>query len=141
MRTNRRRLAGSTLVEHMAATAITAILMTIAAPSYTEYVRRGWIVDATNTLTTYAARLDSSFDSDGNYGVAACSVAAPAATVEWSFSCALQLSGQGFLVTATGQGRAAGLAYTLNHGGGRITTAYPGAMSARACWLVRGNEC
>ena len=71
MRTNRRRATGSTLVEHMAATAITAILMTIAAPSYTEYVRRGWIVDGTNTLTTYAARLDSSFDSDGNYGVAA----------------------------------------------------------------------
>ena len=136
-----RHCIGSTLIEHLIAMAVTALLAGVAVPTYTAQLRRGWIVDATTTLATYAGRLEASFDSNGNYGVAACSVAAPTGTDQWTFSCTVQAAGQGFLVTATGQNTMAGYAYTLNEASSRNTTAYPAVSGARTCWLIQGTEC
>ena len=137
----RRKSVGSTLVEHVVAMAITAIITAIAVPGYSAYLRRGWTVDATNSLSTYAGRLEAAFDSNGNYGAGACAVAAPATTDQWSFGCALQAGGQSFLVTATGRGPMAGYAVTLDESGNRRTTAFEGATVSKGCWLYYGTEC
>jgi type IV pilus assembly protein PilE len=130
-----------TLIEHMVAVSVTAIIMAVAVPSYSAYLQRGFIVDATQALATYSGRLESSFDSNGNYGIGACAVAAPAATEQWGFACALLAGGQGFRITATGSGPMAGHAFTLDDAGNRRTTAFPNVVGARECWLVRGTEC
>lgn len=137
----RRYAHGSTLIEHLIAMTVTAILTAVAIPGYSAYLRRGWVVDGTTALAIYAGRLESSFESNGNYGVTNCSVSVPAATDQWTFSCAVQSSGQGFLVTATGRNGMAGYAYTLDDATNRRTTAFVGLSGARACWLVYGTEC
>lgn len=137
----RRTANGSILIEHLIAIVITAILTAAAVPGYSAYLRRGWIVDATTALATYSGRLEASFDSSGNYGVLTCAVAAPATTDQWSYGCALQSSGQSFLVTATGRNAMTGYAFTLDEMNNRATTAFPSVSGARSCWLLQGTEC
>lgn len=136
-----RRSRGMTLIEHLIAMVITAILVTIAVPGYTQYLRRGWVLDGTQALTVFAQRLETAYESNGNYGVATCSVAAPAASDQFTFSCALVSGGQGFTATATGRNPMAGYTYTLNDLGNRVTTAFPSVTGSHTCWLIQGTEC
>jgi type IV pilus assembly protein PilE len=136
-----KRSAGLTLIEHLIAIVITAILVTIAVPGYTQYLRRGWVLDGTQALTVYSQRLEASYESNGNYGVTACSVAAPAANDQWGFSCTLDVGGQGFVATITGTGTMAGYRFTLDELGNRATTAFPSIVGTKTCWLIQGTEC
>jgi type IV pilus assembly protein PilE len=132
---------GFTLIEHLIAIVITAILVTVAVPGYTQYLRRGWVLDGTQALAVYAQRLETSYESNGNYGIAGCSVAAPGATEQWSFNCALDVGGQGFVARVVGVGVMAGYTFTLDELGNRVTTAFPSVAGTRTCWLVQGTEC
>ena len=135
------RSRGTTLVEHMIALVITAVTVTIGYPGYTDFVRRGWMQDAMTTLAAFAQRMESAYDGNGNYGVSACSVAAPSATERWTYACTLSSGGQGYTVTATGALATAGFAYSLDNTGAQRTTSWSGSAVARSCWLVRGTEC
>lgn len=135
------RNEGFTLVELAVTLAIVAILAVVAIPSYRDYVRRGALEEASTALAAYAQRMESGYDSSGNYGVANCAVALPAANARWTYTCALQAGGQGFLATATGAGLANGFAYTLDNFGSRRTTSWAGAAVAKTCFVSRGTEC
>lgn len=133
---------GFTLIELMIAVAVVAILAAVAIPSYVDYIRRAHMAEAFDTLSDYGTRMEIAYNNNGNYGVAACSVAVPGATDHFGYGCALAAGGQNFTVTATGAGAMAGFSFALDGGGNRTTTAYLGQGGMpRACWLLRGTEC
>ena len=149
-----RGIRGFTLIELMITVAIIAILAGVALPSYVDYVRRGQLPEAFAGLSDFRVKMEQYYQDNRNYGTANC---VDANTPSWgtntptltyagqenfTFTCALTNSGQGYTLTATGSAaRAVGHTYTLNHANARATTAFKGASSAKACWLVKGSEC
>ncbi|MBS1154431.1 MAG: putative type 4 fimbrial biosis transrane protein [Proteobacteria bacterium] len=138
------KMKGFTLIELMIVIAILGVLVAIAVPSYTGYVRRARLTEAFDTLASHALRMEQAYQNNNNYGTAAntCVPAAPAATTFFTFSCATTgLTFQGFTLTATGQGNMAGHAFTINDAGTRQTTAFPNVTGSRNCWLTNSGNC
>jgi type IV pilus assembly protein PilE len=138
---------GFTLIELMVVVAIVAILAAIAYPSYTNFVRRGKIVDATATLSNYRVSLEQFFQDNRHYGTGgACGIAVPtsdyftytcttAGTPSTSFSATASSKAGGVSATASSH------VYTLDQSNTRTTTAFPGTSGTANCWLIRGSEC
>lgn len=72
------RDSGFTLIELMIALVVLAILATIAYPTYTEFVRRSRIVDATSQLNDFRTRQEQAFQDNRRYddGGGGCAIAA-----------------------------------------------------------------
>lgn len=150
-----RRSAGFTLIELMVTVAVLAVLASIAYPSYQSYVRRSQAQEAFGQLADYRVKLEQyyqDFRGYGNAGGTACANGTPAPSwngfasgTHFSFSCALASGSdnQGYTLTATGiAGAARGNVYTLNHANAKATTRFKDqAVTGKACWLARGDEC
>lgn len=148
---------GFTLIEVMITVAIVAILAAIALPSYAEYLRRGSLPDAFNSLSDYRIKLEQYYQDHRNYGEggagSACADGAPAPTWNtfapasvrgFTFACQITAAaGQAYRLTATGAtGRAVGHVYTLTSDNQQATTTFKGeAVAGKNCWLSRGDEC
>lgn len=130
------RSHGFTLIELMITVAVIGILASVALPSYRQYIERSRKVEAFDALGALALRLERGYQDNGVY-------ACPAAITSPEFfavSCEETDSGQGFLLTATGQGAMSDFAYTINDAGVRATTAHPGGGST-TCWLATTGRC
>lgn len=140
--------AGFTLIELMITVAIVAIIASVAYPQYTDYVRRGRLVEGTGLLSTTRVRLEQYYQDNRNYGstASACGVALPTSNF-FTFSCNWGAGGtsQSFLLTATGNASAglSGYTYTVDHNNLQQTTAFVGASGLPVnCWLRRkGDTC
>jgi type IV pilus assembly protein PilE len=133
------RQGGFTLIEVMITVGIVAILASLALPSYTAYIQRGRVPAALDALGSFYTRMEQRYQDTGNYGTTACSLI-PAAATNFTLSCTLTDSGQGFTATATGSGSMANYEYTITHRGARATTAHPKGGNNN-CWTTRGNSC
>ena len=132
---------GFTLIEVLVTIAIVAIIASVALPSYTAYVQRSRIPSGLDALSSYFTRMEQRYQDTGNYANgSACGVALPTAA-NYTVTCALSNSGQGYTATATGAGPLSGYTYTINHAGARNTTAHPKGTPATACWSIRGKSC
>jgi len=143
----RRSGRGFTLIELMITVAVVAILASVALPSYTDYVRRSRITEATNELVTLRVRLEQYFQDHGDYGstASACGLAV-SATDAFDFSCNDGGGGnRAFLATATGTAAAdmSGFSFTIDHDNVRRTTGFPGTSDLPVdCWISRaGSSC
>lgn len=141
-------LRGFTLIELMITVVVVAILAAIAYPSYTDYVQRSKIAEATGELGTMRVRLEQFYQDNrpSNYGSTAtvCGIAVPTSP-SFTFTCNWGAGGtsQSFLVTATGNAAAgmSGYAFTIDHSNAQRTTAFPGAAGLpAACWLKRKSD-
>lgn len=139
--------AGFTLIELMIAVAIVGILAAVAYPSFTQYIRRGKIVEALGELSTVRVRLEQYYQDHRNYGSTAtgCGVVMPT-TTSFAFTCAWGASAtsQSFLVTATGQDAAgmSGFVYTIDETNAQKTTRFDGTAVTANCWIKkRGESC
>ena len=142
--TSVRRMHGFTLVELMTVVTVVAVLSAVAYPSFTSYLRRSRATEAVDVLSQYRLSQEQAFQDNGNYGVgAACSVALPAPTSHFYYSCIPAGDpATGFAVQAIGVNTMASFTYRLDDMGNRTTTAFPGRTNLpAACWLIKEGDC
>lgn len=153
---------GFTLIEVMITVAIIAILAAVALPSYTDYIRRGKIAEATAGLSDLRVKLEQFYQDNRNYASTAtvCGVAMPDATTMqvrfFTFTCNWGAGGtnQSYTITATGGIAAgdqsmAGFIFTIDQQNVKTTTITAGSTAANAgwtanpnCWAIRKpNQC
>jgi type IV pilus assembly protein PilE len=144
-----RRLRGFTLIEMMITVAIVSILAAVALPSYTDYVTRSKIIEATSGLTDMRVRLEQYFLDVRQYPGSCVAVAAgpapagkiylPATSKYFAVTCALTPTT--YTITATGNatGGMSGFVYTLDQSNNRRTTGLPSGWSGTGnpCWVTK----
>jgi type IV pilus assembly protein PilE len=140
------RTRGFTLIELLIAMVVLAILATIAYPTYTEFVQRSKITEATSALNDHRVRMEQFFQDNRRYNNGgACGVLPPAAQ-NFTFVCAPGGGPQDYTITASGvaargmNGFGYSLAVSQAAGVVRSTTGVPTGWTAAAdCWTVRKN--
>lgn len=138
-RVSRVSVRGFTLIELMIVVLVVSILAVVAVPSYSDYLTRGRLAEALTDLSAFRLRMEVAYQDNGNFGTGSCAVATPARE-GFAFECTLQDSGQGFNLTATGEGRNAGHSFSVDDRGVRRTLAFPNASPAD-CWMTRRGVC
>src|SRR5476649_1652588 len=89
---------GFTLIELMITVAVIGILLKIALPAYTDYVKRGKLVEGTSTLSDGRVKMEQYFQDNRTYAPPSVALTAtngcptalplPAATTNFTYSCA-----------------------------------------------------
>lgn len=130
----------------MVGVAVATILAAVAVPSYSDYVTRGKIPEATNGLSALRVQLEQYYQDNRTY-VGACAggtVAPLPGGVNFTFSCPT-LTATAFTAQATGTGSMANFVYTVNESNARQTTRVPNTSwggTPASCWIVRkGGGC
>jgi len=130
---------GFTLIELMITVAVIGILVRVALPSYLDYVKRGKISEAFNTLSSYSLALGQFYQDNRTY-VGGC--ATPPTSTNFTYSCTLAATS--YTLTATGSTPATtGFTYTLTDTGARATPAAPSNWTtSTTCWVnSRSGAC
>lgn len=133
--------AGFTLLEVMITVAIIGILVAIALPAYSDYVKRGRITEAVSGLSDMRIKMEQFFQDNRTY-VGACVTGTvaplPAVTPQFTFTCPV-LTATAYTVTATGTGSMASFVYTIDQANVRTTTGLPTGWSGlnNACWVLK----
>ena len=143
MRTN----SGFTLIEVMITVAIVAILAAIAMPSYSEYVQRARITEATSALSDMRNKMEQYFQDNRTWTPGAgitppCNpgTVAPLPTSQnFTFTCDT-LAANTYRIVATGNAGSTmtGFEFTVNQFNQRVTTAVPaGWIPKPNCWVLK----
>lgn len=138
---------GFTLIELMITVAIVAILASIALPSYSDYLTRGKLTEATSMLADLRVKLEQHYQDNRSY-VGGCVVGsvAPLPTGQYfDFTCPT-LAAATFTIQASGKAGTpvAGFIFQLDQANTRTTTATPSGWGTApiACWVTRkGGGC
>jgi len=150
-----RSATGFTLIEVMITVAIIAILAAVAVPSYTDYIKRSKIQEATTTLLAMRTKMEQYFQDQRTYS-GACDPAnpntvAPVPTGLKYFTVACSNVGLStYTVTATGNTTGDtsmnGFIFSIDQANVRITVGVPlgsgWTVPATNCWITRkGGIC
>lgn len=141
-------------MELMVVVVVVAVLAAIAVPSYSGYLARGKLVEATAGLADWRVKMEQYYQDNRNYGTSA-SDCPPATVVPrpaskyFQFSCNWEPgnSPQSFRVTATsvsgqGLGAAGDFMFTLDHTNTKATVKFYGETKNAPCWLIKkGDAC
>jgi prepilin-type N-terminal cleavage/methylation domain-containing protein len=148
-----RARAGFTLIEVMIVVAIVAILAAIALPSYSDYVLRGKLVEATNALSSIRANMEQYYQDNRTY-VTSATIPSPcdAASLtslngslkNFTITCNPTPTSTTYTIVATGSTAVTnGFVFSITDANVQASTAgtkWGGA--AYACWVTkRGMTC
>lgn len=135
---------GFTIIEVMITMAILAVLAAIAVPSYTNYMIRGRIPDATSNLAVKRVQIEQFFLDNRSY-LDTASNPAPACASDtgrskyFDFNCS-SATATGYVLQAVGKGPMNGFTFTIDQANNRQTTQVPAGWTTNAtCWVVRKN--
>src|SRR5438445_13461140 len=145
-----RSATGFTLIEVMITVAIVAILAAVAIPSYTDYITRRKIQEATSSLLSMRVKMEQYFQDQRTY-IGACAAGTvaplPAGLKYFTVGCSNQTTTT-YTVTATGIAGTdmAQFSFTIDQGNTRQTTGVPTAsgwsLPPTNCWVTRkGGIC
>jgi type IV pilus assembly protein PilE len=135
-----RMARGFTLIELMIVVAVVAILAAVAFPSYTNYIQRGKITEATSSLSELRLRAEKWFSDNRTY-VGFNQVIQNAKY--FGYACN-PVTATAFTCTATGvanQGMT-GFVYTINESNVRASTftGLSGWNNSTSCWVTKKGE-
>jgi type IV pilus assembly protein PilE len=135
---------GFTLIEVLVTVAIVGILAAVALPSYTDYVTRGKIPDATSALGTRQLQLEQFYQDNRTYvGAPSCN-ADTTSSQNFDFSCPTQ-SATAYTLLAQGKGSMAGFSFNVTQSNVKSTVAVPTGWALPAtnnCWITKkGGVC
>ena len=152
------RQEGFTLIELLITMVVLAILAAVALPSYTDYVRRGKLAEATSQLQAMKTKMEQYFQDNRQYPVNGCVTGAPGAgqiqipnLQYFTMDCpGANLSATTYQIRATGgvaggdQGLV-GIQYTIDQSNVRTTTVTSGTTMGKAgysattvnCWVIK----
>jgi type IV pilus assembly protein PilE len=122
---------GVTLIELMITALVLAILLSVAIPSYREYVRRGAVAGAIEVLAGGRVVAEQFFLDNREYEGMPC----PAGTRHFTIEC--ESDEDGYTITAVGNGSMDEFVYTINEANLRTTR---GPWGDANCWITRKGE-
>jgi type IV pilus assembly protein PilE len=143
---------GFTIIEIMIVVVMIAILASIAIPSYTQYVTRAKIQEATSTLLSQRVKMEQFFQDQRTYA-GACqpgTVAPMPGGLKYFAIACNPLTNATYTITATGNCGAGvdasmcGFSYSIDQGNNRVTIAVPAGWNLPAgnCWVMKqGGQC
>ncbi|MGQ0579659.1 MAG: type IV pilin protein [Betaproteobacteria bacterium] len=137
---------GFTLIELMIAVAIVGILSAIAYPSYTQYLVRGKLTEATATLAGHRVKMEQFFQDNRTYtGACAAGTGAtePADTENFNYTCTIP-DAQTYTISAAGLGGLAPVVLSIDQSNTRRTVTPPPGWTAPAgnCWVrKKSGQC
>jgi type IV pilus assembly protein PilE len=133
---------GFTLLEVMIVTAIVAILAAIALPNYSEYIKRGKIIEATSALSDIRTRYEQFYLDNRTYagGCANFGATVQASTKSFTIACSTGETAATYAPTATGNAAEgmSGFSYSINEQNQKSSTITASGWSGNStCWAVR----
>lgn len=139
------RTAGFTLIELMMVVAVVAVLGAIALPSYSDFVLRGKIPDATSNLAAKRVQMEQFFQDSRTYASAPACTSDSTSSKYFTFWCSTAGSVTGYTLQADGTGTMAGFSFTIDQSGSKTTAAVPSGWtqpSPNTCWVTKkGGMC
>jgi type IV pilus assembly protein PilE len=142
---------GFTLIELMVVVAIIGILSAIAMPSYSSYVIRAKIPEATSTLSAKRVQMEQFFQDNRTYvGAPACDLDTTT-SLYFDFECktvanVVEQTATTYQIYAKGKASMAGFVYDIDQSNAKDTDAAPAGWAAtvmpQTCWITKqGGVC
>lgn len=149
---------GFTLIELMIVVAIVAILATVIIPSYSSYIKRGKVSEATSSLAGLRVTMEQYYQDNRTYITAAgtCGISATlVATQNFSYTCGGAFNNTNgatataYVISAVGLGSLAGIGYTIDQQNAKTSNMTAPATTEgwknpnpNTCWATKpGGTC